>query len=237
VKADVQGVDLNRQYNIPVFNTAATSRFVRHDVSAQFAAQKARESEAAKISITRGNFDLPGLSRAMHLSQQGDLITLAFPMFRNKMLTGFAAIFAGGFGFASYSMMETSSAGGGFGIATGLFSIPFILVALVSTIVTIYLLFNNLRVTIGSGQVTVLRRLLFIPIYYRQLNAARLSHLTIKRSGSSGQGVDKVEHFKLLGHDQQGKSVTIAEDLDGEDVAGHFRDYLAQRLNVKSRDS
>ena len=237
VKADIQGVDLNRQYNIPVFKTGAASRFVRHDVSAQVSAQKKRESQAAKISIASGNFDLPGLSRAMHLSQQGDEMTLAFPMFRNKMLIVFAAIFAGGFGFASYSMTESSSSGGGFGLIVGLFSIPFILVALVASIATIYLSFNNLRVTIRSGQVTVLRRLLFMPIFYRQLSAADISYLSIKRSGSSGQGVNKVMHFKLLAQDKKGKSVTIAEDLDGKDVAGHFRDYLAQRLNVESRDS
>ena len=49
--------------------------------------------------------------------------------------------------------------------------------------------------------------------------------------------MNKIEHFKLLAQDKKGKSVTIAEDLDGKDVAGHFRDYLAQRLNVESRDS
>jgi hypothetical protein len=234
VKADIAGVDLNRNYNIPVFKTGESSRFVRHDVSAQVAAQKDQASQAAKISIASGNFDLPGLSRAMRFKQQGDEITLAFPMFRNKMLTAFAAIFAGGFGFACYSMIDFGS-DGGVGILIGLFSIPFIVVALVASIATIYLPFNNLRVTIRSGQITILRRLLFIPIFYRQLNANTISHLSIKRSGSTGQGVNKIEHFKLRAHDQKGKTVTLAEDLDGEDVAGHFRDYIAQRLIVESR--
>lgn len=236
VKADIQGVDLNRNYNIPVLKTGTTSRFVRHDISAQVAAQKEKKSQAAKISIAQGDFDLPGLSRAMRFSRQGDEINLSFPMFRNKALTVFAGIFGGGFGFACYSMINFGS-NGGFGVLISLFSIPFILVALVASIATIYLPFNNLRVTIRSGQVTVLRRLLFIPIYYRRLNSTDISYLKIKRSGSTGQGVDKIEHYKLRAHDQNGKSVTLAEDLDGEDVAGHFRDYLAQRLNVESRES
>jgi hypothetical protein len=179
---------------------------------------------------------LPGLSRAMRYTQQGDVITLSFPMFRNKMVTAFAAVFAGGFGFASYSMLGSSFSGGGFVILIGLFSIPFVLVALVASIAAIYLAFNNLHVTIGAGQVSVLRRLLFIPIFYRRLNASDFSSLSIKRSGSTGQGVDKIEHYKLLGHMQQGNPVTLAEDLDGEDVAGHFRDYLALRLNLKARE-
>lgn len=235
VTADITGVDLNRNYNIPVFKTGDSSRFVRHDVSAQVAAQKDQASQAAKISIASGNFDLPGLSRAMRFDQQGNEITLAFPMFRNKMLTIFAAIFAGGFGFASYSMIDFGS-DGGFGVLIGLFSIPFVLVALVASIATFYLPFNNLRVTIQPGQITILRRLLFVPVFYRQLNTGEISHLSIKRSGSTGQGVDKVEHFKLRAHDQAGKTITLAEDLDGEDVAGHFRDYIAQRLNIETRE-
>jgi len=236
LKAEIPGVDLNRNYNIPVIKSDATSRFIRHNVSEKAAAQKARDSEAAKISIAQGNFDLPGLSRAMDFSQQGNEIKLAFPMFRNKVLTLFAAVFAGGFGFASYSMLGIGSSGGGIGILTGLFSIPFMLVALAASIATIYLPFNNLHVSIRSGQVTVMRRLLFIPVFYKRLEAGSISYLSIKRSGSTGQGVDKIEHFKLLANDRLGKSVTIAEDLDGEDVAGHFRDYLAQRLIVGSQD-
>jgi hypothetical protein len=234
-KANIQGVDLNRQYNIPVIKTGATSRFIRHDISAQVSAQKEQKSQAAKISIASGNFDLPGLSRAMRFSEQGDEIRLAFPMFRNKILTLFSGVFAGGFGFACYSMIDFGNSDGGFGILIGIFSIPFILVALLASMATIYLPFNNLRVTIRSDQITILRRLLFIPIFYRQLNAGAISHLSIKRSGSTGQGVDKIGHFKLLAHDQKGKAVTLAEDLDGEDVASHFRDYIAQRLNLESR--
>jgi len=234
-KAELAGVDLNRQYNLPVFKTGQTSRFVRHDVSAQVAKHKEQESEIARDAIGRGEFNIPGLSRAMRISQQGGEIRMAFPMFRNKVLTFIAAIFAGGFGFGSYSMIGTALKGGAFGLFVGLFSLPFLLVAVVASIATIYLPLNNMRVHIRRNEVTVLRRLLFIPFFHRQLTVTDIAYLTIKRSGSTGQGVDKIEHFKLQAHDQAGNSVTLAEDLDGEDVAAHFRDYLARRLNVESR--
>jgi len=153
-------------------------------------------------------------------------------MFRNKFLTLFAAIFAGGFGFASYSMADMASGGGLFGIFITIFGIPFFLVALVAAIAAVYLPLNNLKVDIESGEVTVLRRLLFIPVYRRQLRRDDIAHLGIKRSGSTGQGVDKVEHFKIRAEDKQGNKVTLAEDIDGEDVAAHLRDYLAQRVGV-----
>ena len=232
ISADVPGIDLERSYNIPVFATARTASNVSHDISAQAAATRQQESDAARLAIASGQFDIEGLTRGMQFRTEGNRIQLKFPMFRNKFLTLFAAIFAGGFGFACFSMASMASGGGLFGIFIAIFSIPFFLVALVAFIAVIYLPFNNLVVDISPGEVTVLRRLLFIPVYRRQLQRGDIAHLSIKRSGSTGQGVNKIEHFKIQAEDKQGKQVTIAEDIDGKDVAEHLRDYLAQRMVV-----
>ena len=235
IKADIPGIDLERSYNIPVFATAESSHNVRHDISAQVAATRKHESDAAKLAIASGRFDIEGLSRALRFRNEGNRILMQFPMFRNRMLTLFAAVFAGGFGFACYSMADMASAGGLFGAFMLIFGLPFFLVALLATIATIYLPLNNLRVEIESGSVSVLRCLLFIPIYRRRLQHNDISHLSIKRSGSTGAGVNKVEHFKVRAEDKQGGQVTLAEDIDGEDVATHLRDYLAQRIGVSTR--
>jgi hypothetical protein len=235
VKAGIAGVDLDRRFDIPVFRTGETASAVRHDISAQVAERKAAASEAVRQSIEQGDLDLPGLSRAMRFSDHGGEIRMAFPMLRNKGLTLFALIFAGGFGFASYHMTGEALEGGAFGVFVGLFSLPFVLVAVLASLASVYLLFNNLRVRIARNEVSVLRRLLFVPIFHRRLRVTDISHLTIKSTGSTGQGVNKVGHFKLLAHDRRGGKLTLAEDIDGEDVAGHFRDYLARRLNVESR--
>jgi hypothetical protein len=234
VPENLPGIDLNRSYNIPVFATGETSRRVAHDISAQAAAARKREADAAGLAIASGQFDIEGLSRAMRLRQEGNRIHLKFPMFRNGVLTVFAAIFAAGFGFACYSMLSTMS-GGLSGIFIAIFSIPFFLVAVVATIAAIYLPFNNLSVSIQPGEVSVLRRLLVIPVYRRQLQRGDISHLGIKRSGSTGQGVDKIEHFKIHAVDTGGSKVTLAEDIDGEGVALHFRDFLAQRIGVATK--
>ena len=235
VSAEVPGIDLNRSYNIPVFATGETSRRIGHDISAQAADARKREADAVGLAIASGRFDIEGLSRAMRLRQEGNRIHLKFPMFRNRFLTLFAATFAGGFGFACYSMFETTSGGGLFGIFIAIFAIPFLLVALVAACATIYLPFNNLSVSIQPGEVSVLRRLTVIPVYRRQLQRADISHLSIKRSGSTGQGVDKIEHFKIYAVDTRGGKLTLAEDIDGEDVAMHFRDFLAQRIGVATK--
>jgi hypothetical protein len=64
----------------------------------------------------------------------------------------------------------------------------------------------------------------------------QVMRLTIKRTGSTGQGVSKVEHFKILAIDNQQRKTTIAEDLDGQDVAHHFCDYLAERIGVSAKE-
>jgi hypothetical protein len=235
VNADIPGIDLDRSYNIPVFATGGTARNVRHDISARAAAERRQDSDAARLAIASGKFDIEGLSRALRLRNEGNRIQLRFPMFRNRFLTLFAALFAGGFGFASYAMADMASGGGFFGIFITIFGIPFFLVALVAAIATVYLPLNNLKVDIESGEVSVLRRLLFIPVYRRHLGRDDIAHLSIKRSGSTGQGVDKIEHFKISAEDRQGRKVTLAEDIDGEDVATHLRDYLAQRIGVATR--
>jgi len=232
VSAEVPGIDLNRSYNIPVFATGERSRNISHDVSAQAAAARKREADAAGLAIATGQFDIRGLSRALRLRQEGSRIHLKYPMFRNKFLTLFAAIFAAGFGFASYAMAEMVSGGGLFGILIAIFGIPFFLVALVAAFATIYLPFNNLSVSIQPGEASVMRRLLVFPVYRRQLQRGDISHLAIKRSGSTGQGADKIEHYKIHAVDTGGSKVTLAEDIDGEDVAMHFRDFLAQRIGV-----
>lgn len=235
LKAEVPGIDLDRSFNLPVYATAASSRRSHHDISARAAAAREHESENARRAIGSGNFDIEGLSRALRFRKEGNRILLSFPMFRNRLLTMIAAIFAACFGFASYSMATMTSAGGLIGISITVFAIPFFLVGLLAAVAALYLPFNNLRVCIDSGEVSVLRRLLVIPIYWRKLRRGDISQLHIKRSGSTGQGADKIEHFKICARDNQGRDITLAEDIDGEDIASHFRDYLAQRIGVAAR--
>jgi len=232
VEAEQSGIKLERQYNIPVIESSATSRYVDHDISAQVEEKAREKDEEIRDSIASGNFDIEGLSRAMDFTEFGGELRMAFPMFRNKGLTLFAMIFAGGFGFASYSMLTEFSDGGFFQVFIWLFSVPFVLVALFASVATIYLLFNNLRVTLTQTEISVLRRLLFIPVYYRRFRPSYIDKLFFKTHGSSGSGVQKIEHFKIRALLRDGSKVTLAEDIDGESAAKHFRDYLVRRFNI-----
>lgn len=66
----------------------------------------------------------------------------------------------------------------------------------------------------------------------KTLPRSDITHLEVKKSGSTGQGTSQVCHFKILAHYGNNQTLTIAEDIDGEDLAGHFKNYLAERLNL-----
>ncbi|MBT8440440.1 MAG: DUF3592 domain-containing protein [Gammaproteobacteria bacterium] len=232
VEAEAQGIKLERKYTIPVIVSSAQSRYVTHDISEQVEEKAREKDEEIRDSIASGNFDIAGLSRAMDFTEFGGEMRMAFPMFRNKGLTLFAMIFAGGFGFASYSMLTEFSDGGFFQVFIWLFSVPFVLVALFASVATVYLMFNNLRVIFTQTEISVLRRLLFIPIYFRRFRPSDIDQLFFKTNGSTGSGVKKIEHFKIRARLRDGSKVTLAEDIDGESAAKHFRDYLVRRFNI-----
>ena len=231
VRAEVPGIDLNRSYNIPVFKTGERSRHVDHDLSAQAQALRETEEAESRVAIERGDFHLTDLARSLRSSETQREIRIYFPMFRNKLLTVFAVIFGGGFDFAAYSIVGGFGSGGGvFGILAIVVAIPFSLVGLFATIAAIYLPLNNLTITIANGEVKVLRRLFVFPILHRRIQDHEVTRLSIKRSGSTGQGTKKIEHHKIIAHYGVGKTITVAEGIDGEDLANQFKDYLFRRI-------
>ncbi|MGI1678656.1 MAG: hypothetical protein K6L75_08000 [Cellvibrionaceae bacterium] len=236
INADLAGFDLKRSFNIPVFATGEYSRNVSHDLSAQ--ADQLREEASLKKeqAIQQGQFHLTDLGKVARIKSLGSELNLYFPMFRNKLLTVFALIFSLGFGFAVFGINGGMGDGfkfdGFFSLLSLLFSLPFVLVSLFATIAVIYLPFNNLSVTLSRQKIKIIRRLLFIPVYIKTLPITDVSQLMIKKSGSTGQGIHKVEHYKILAVTREHKKVTVAEDVNGQDLAEHFKNYLSSTIGI-----
>ena len=220
---------LNRSYDIPVFKTNVQSKTIRHDISAQ--AEELREDKAmeSQAAISRGDFSSTVLKRALRYKNKGNEQVFYFPMFRNKFLT----IFAAGFGFASYSINDSLADGGIMAAGMLIFSIPFALVALFAGIASIYLPLNNLTVTLAKRKIKVIRRLFIFPINKASVLAADIKKIEIKSTGSMGEGTKQIKHFKLIAHTKQFKEVTIAEDIDGEDVANQLKAFICKRLFIE----
>ena len=232
LSADIPGSNLDRVYSIPVFRTEDRTSSVRHDLSEQAAKARAEAAEASQMALSTGQLGRTALARSVRFSEHGGVSRFYYPMFRNKTLTLFALIFAAGFSFASYSM-ATEFGAGVIGIVVMIFSIPFAIVALLATMATLYLPLNNLRVEIGNGTLQVTRRLFVVPIKRHLLATHDVTRLEVEQSGSTGQGSKKVAHYKISAHTKDEK-ITIAEDVDGEDLAYAFGDFLQRKLGVSS---
>lgn len=231
LKAQLPGADLNRDYNIPVFYTGELSQTIHRDISAQAEQRRLEAASLAQSQIDRGELNNTTLANALRYRQSGSKSQFYFPMFRNKLLTLFSAFFAGGFGFAAYSVISNFDTGG-LQMIMAVFSIPFWLVAVVTGIAAIYLPLNNLSVSIDKGKLATTRRLFFIPISIHRVSNSDIQKLSIKNSGSTGHGVDKVEHFKIFAHTQTGKRITLAESIDGQDMAKQLKAFIAAKLHI-----
>ena len=231
LSADIPGVDLDRDYTVPVFRTEDRTSSVHHDLSRQAATTRAKAAEVSQMALSTGQLDQTALARSVRFSERGGVSRFYYPMFRNKALTLIAFIFAAGFCFASYSMV-TEFGDGFIGIIIMIFSIPFAIIGLLATIATIYLPLNNLRVVIGNATLQVTRRLFIVPVKRYQLATCDVTRLEVKRSGSTGQGSKMVVHFKISAHTKDKRKITIAEDVDGEDLANAFKEFLESKLGI-----
>lgn len=226
-------IKLERNYDIPVFNTGVESKYIQHDISTQVTEVREDKALETQAAINSGNFSNTALDRALKYRLDRGRHEFYFPMFRNKMLSIFALVFAGGFGFATYSINQDFTEGGLMNLAMLIFSIPFALVTLFASIAVIYLPFNNLTTVIEGRTMTVMRRLFFIPVKYNKLNSAEIKKIEIKSTGSTGSGSEQVKHFKLIAHDSKYKKVTLAEGIDGEGLAQQFKDFICKQLWLK----
>jgi hypothetical protein len=183
-----------------------------------------------RSAIERGDFSDTDLARSMRIYDRPGEFELYQPMFRNKFLAMFLSIFGGGFSAASWAVFDGFASYSAIGILSLIFIIPFALIGVVCSLGTVYLLFNSLTVKISRRNVHVKRTLFLVPIILKNLKPREITSMSIKKSGSTGQGNHKIEHYKIEANYNRGDSITLAEDIDGEDLANSFKDYLFQRI-------
>jgi len=231
VSVDFPGVDLHRDYNIPVFRTHSESQFIEHNISAQVEEKRERKAEDIRAALERGKLEQTALHRALKYTSHSNGFSLYFPMFRNKILILIALFFGAAFSFAAYSINQDFFDHQGmwryFMLA---FSMPFALVGLSGGIAAFYLAFNNLSVDIAGKKIKAVRRLFVFPVRSRVVSLHEIRDLQIKSSGSTGQGSSKTEHYKVIIDTVDGGKVTVAENIDGKDLANQFKDFIYDKI-------
>lgn len=210
VQADLPGVDIDRNYEIPAYPATAKSRIGDRAAQASSAATKTLAEQGARNRIR----------------MQGE--EMFYPMGRNLVscLIGLAvgALF-GGIGVFLFIKEDAWFGGAIFG-GIG---------ALVFT-GCIYAIANSLSVrrdSMGSGVETV-RCLFGIPVKRRYAAIDDIASLAHDSTSSSQKGGRQVKFYRVFAKLKQGGDITLGESFEGEAEADAAIAVIREKLGIRS---
>ncbi len=210
--ADLPGVDLDRDYEIPVYPTGASSSRLPESTMQAVAESESRADEQAVLESL--NFQHTPGGKQLH-----------FPPFRNfgmnVMLFVIGAVFAGAGWYLMFREGETFM---GF-IFGGIGSLL--------AIAGLYTLLNSLTVTANAGSLTAVRRLLGVPVSTRSMSIAAVKSLSHDSSMKSQSGGKHVIYYTISAHDLHNNKLTLAEGLKGNDAAQAAKRVLAREFGIR----
>jgi len=195
VTADLPGVDLDQDYEIPVYPTAQKSTLSGRDLenAANATAEMATENAKRRFQIINGS------------SGQEFL----YPFGRN-LGAAFTALLAGVIFTAAAAFMLIHEHMYFFGSVFLIFGVPI-------TLGGIYMASNSLHVfKDSSGGIVSQRRIFGIPVHRGYAFVDGMGPLTTSSHFSSQSGNKHVKHFKVHGAGRDGRKITLGEGFHGE---------------------
>ncbi len=211
IRADLPGVDIDRDYEIPVYATAEDSAALS-EVSIDQARGKQNKLDLRVIeSLVRLSFAAGG--RAMR-----------FPMGRN-LLSGFmGTIFGTIFTGAGWYLLKYEGhllMGGAFG-----------LVGLLIVVTAFYLVLNSLEVMQDGADIRTVRRILGIPIKSGRMRRADFVRFSKKTSSKTQSGNHHVIHYKIIAVDNSGQKLVVGEGFKGASQADAAAEYIGRLFGL-----
>lgn len=197
LNADLPGVDLQRQFEIPVFATPEPARTAL-PISSQHP-QLGAEREA-QIEAVANIDQIPGGVR-MH-----------FPMLQN-IGNNLMGLIVGAFFAGAGILMGLKSD------APAIMVWVFTLLGSLVTLICLKLLFTSLRVQLDHNGLISTRYWLGIPIGRNQIPRAEISSIQIATSYSTQSSKGHQEICKIIALTHSGKKIPIAINLQGRDTA------------------
>jgi Protein of unknown function (DUF3592) len=197
-------VNLDRNFELPVFATAQNSAQLQVDSTAH---PLAREEQDQHID------------QVMSMEQTSDGLALEFPVGRNGALNGGMAAF-GAFFFAA-------------GVFAGNMGAPLPMAAIFCllgggiALGGLYGLLNRLEVRLSQESIHTRRSLLGVVVRKTATACSEVRQLRIHRTGSTTSGNTQRVYFAVRAHRRDGKQITIAESLVGQGAADQVAEALA----------
>jgi hypothetical protein len=213
LNAELDGTDVDRSYDIPVYATATQSRSL-----SKLAVERGREKQTAKADAA--------VLEAVNLIHDAGGRRIVYPIGRN-VFSALAAFIVGA-SFAAvgwYLVVEEGQRlfGGIFGGVGALVAIG-----------TLYSMLNSLEVLRDTNGIKTIRRVLGIPTKISYMGAHEFSRFE-KNSRYQTQGGGKhVMHYSIYAVDRHGDKVVVGEGFKGESQAEAAIRLIGDVLRLKS---
>ena len=198
LKADLPGVDIDRDYEIPVYATGESS--------AQLSEFSIRQARSAQNRI-----DVQVIEKLVEVSYEAGGRVMRFPMGRN-LLSGFVGLIFGaifsGVGWYLVKYEGHLFIGGVFG-----------LVGLLIVISAFYFVLNSLEVVQEGGDIRTVRRILGIPVKRGRMRRADFVRFAKNASSRSQSGRQHVIRYTISALDSDGQELLVGEGFKGASQA------------------
>jgi hypothetical protein len=198
VRADIDGTDLDRSYEIPVYPTGQESSGISdRNIERSDEEQNAVYDSAILTHIKISN---DGMGRKYSYSMGRNLISNA------------GAILIGST-FATIGWYIAFVEG------QRLFGFVFGGVGAIVAIAAFYMLFKSLDVSIGAGDITSVRRLFGVPVRTRSMRRDSLSRLDVNNGMQAQSGTRHIVYLKVKAVDRSGNELLLGDGFKGVPMA------------------
>lgn len=210
--AELPGTDLDRDYELPVYDTGQESRFLKG-----YAIERAR---AAQSSL-----DMKAVRELVNLSHETSGKRLMFPMGRffagplGGILIG--AVFVGS-GWFLVSHEGARIFGSIFAIIGALLALGFF-----------YMMFNSLEVRQTPSGLKTIRRVLGIPTRSTELARSNIATLKKKSTMQSQSGSKHTMYYSVYAVDRMGKEHVLGDGFKGESQANVALELIGREFGIR----
>jgi hypothetical protein len=215
VQADLEGVDFDRDYEIPVYATGEESLHLSAHNMQSARGQSERLDDIAVEEKIRRRMGAAGAE-------------LFYPPGRNRLSALVGTTIGGLFAAAGWFLVFSE----GLTFFGGVFATIGSLIVLAS----LYSVLNSLQIVSESASLSTVRRVLGIAVRRRQIRRQEFVRFGHRSSSQTQAGKRHVIHYSIFAEDAQGQKVTVGEGFDGEGEARAAIRLVANVLGLQSDD-
>lgn len=212
LNADLPGVDVNRDYDVPVYATAEKS-------------ERLPESSLRDVTAAQNRIDDQAIERLVRLEFGTDGRRMLFPMGRNLLSGTMGVLFGAVFAGAGWFLMQRADhpfMGAIFGV-----------VGLLVTASSFWLVLNSLEVRQAGMTIRTVRRVLGVPVKRREMRQSEFSAFDKSSSMQSQAGGRHVMHYSVYAIDRAGNRMIVGEGFRGAGQADAAIRLLGREFGLR----